>query len=1638
MSNELSNQISSSLSAQGRGTMAGAQEARGTFLEAIQPPPEEDVASLADVLSKVNESVAYLDYKKATEVKARLWGLAENTADYKAMPVADQERIRNGFMTQMTQKGQDYINNLDPNDPNNKYILESYGTFEAMRQGKQVDISGWDSFGKAVLRMSATAGMGLLAVDALNENDVRESMLGTAATEMDDIMIQAAGRYAPGEAADYKRGKIFGNIAGIGLDMASSVAFGAVTGLTKTGLVLGSKAAMAIGTGSKMARATGAAVKFLIPNTLEATLFIAEDTVYKTVNNELDFNEDLGEIIKGVPGSFLKGLIYASAGEIVLGGIVKTLKKGIKGTAGSFEKITGKAANKGDRAAIKSLTSSAKPGTIQEAQRISRELLSDLRTNKWSPEMDTLRLKKYMDEYGWSEEGAVDQVRRMREASFLKDADTWTDDLEMTRQGLVQGWGADVEITPSKDFMFKRFAGAELDTPIVVRNTPEDLGEFFHNHYEPSINKVLDDINLGSGMKVKDVQVELTSAHAGSTSVKINGGAVNRMFRPASEVVDGIEYQKLVDTLIPDSGLKVELVEPSKIFENFQPKKGVIQVPNKITSNRAGQKTVDSFLGQISEAATEGGKRVSISGKSIKRYLGTGSDLAYNKSFFKKLKHSLEVRQDGDKFIAKIKGTDFSEGGKVVKFNSEKEAIDYIAPRVHAEAFGGITGVQEALGRRGIDIKMKKGRISVKVNGDDYGEFDNLSELLSDKSLRPGLPYESKPQFMEIGLIGDGKPSKTYLNEGVGVEGTILGINTGLKKEGSTIQQMAEEYKSWEKVGTGNYKVKDTGIEGVDVFTDGMKVTVTVPETGFMKEFPDPLSAKAYLDDFKNRYDNILNRGSDAGFVVRPTKAGWAVVNDVEINHFKSIDDVDQFLALDSISNVRDLASPFLTRGAYQITAETSEAVAGVKKGLKETTTKRAIETEAQKGNKWRQIKDRWMKQTGARINDTGDIAGMTNYHRLQNSYRGLENETRIIQGKLDTIYKGVSDDQLNFMGLVLSREIDATGWEKAIGEMNEAMKTKYKVEEIVPYLQKTRDLLDQGGVLFGMDGKKYIQNYAPRLGDRDFAHAMDVSADKMFTGPDAFTNLLSQKVPPQDIPFFMYARTDELGTGLMDVNIRSMVETYYNIGNRSVYMKEPMDQLKKSIKAKEISPDNVTQLKQMIDSINGRVVDTPSANAAHALNTLKQAQKTSILGGHEMLTGPNGEKISMEKVFEQAVGEGGDFGSMARKIEAVNDKDSANKVFSSMVNGALMAYNMRMPVRNVGQIFTNLSPTLGIRTTNKAFIDVIGSKKLRARLQREMIGNGVMHPDVKIGKPTNIGKGIEGYANIGMYVFRRSDDLTRMVAMRASEIRATGAIDNLKNAYKLSKGKLSKADLDNFIHDGHIDYLDESVQARLVDMATGNSNAAGIIDEVGIKALMGREFTTMTMYDYTPHIRPEKFKGGMGNILGKMGTWPVAYFDLFKRGVKARPVEFTTKVVMAQAAVAMFYNDVLDMNGVPYTPLGNMAFTGGPAFTGFPKSLQAAFSGSAKILNGDIKGGAGDIINGASWFLPGHKQYRSAVKGWNSFQEAEYYDTALYLLGANPEWNQPGLSRFYKNLEPEDDFNLTSWADALKPAFIQ
>ena len=1642
---ELSTKIRGDLAAQGRGTVDAIDAARNEFLQSIAPAPDpSSVPSTVDVINRINEKTQGMSFYEAQQFKADHWRLVQNTPQYQQMQFADQEKIRNRFMTQLGTDQKAYFESLDPNDPNNEHILEMYNRFEGMRNGEDVDLNGWESFGKSFVRNSTTGGLLFGLGDKFTDVNLKDKLIGVEATEMENLMMNAAERFSPQEALDYKRGRVFGTMAGIGVDIAATVLLGGVTGATAKGLELGMSAQKAFGTASFAARQFGKLARVVVPNALDASIFVGETAVNRAMNNELDSNEDIKEFVKDIPGTFAKGMAYSIFGGMIFSGMAHAVGSSRRGAVNALEKAKdavpvskkemAKAASFFEGISEKEAMANITDQTTEKGLSFSRMLIRDTRKNMpWTPENFAKRVNKYVDA-GMTQEGAEHIVRNQMEASFLKDPDKWFNESEMNRQALYMTWGADAELTKSGDLRFKSFLDKPLDKPVVVSNNREGLEQFFKAHYEGQWNKHLEEVRLASGFKTGKVHVSIELPGETSRSVKLNSSSVYNTFRPGDTVTNKTQIEDIVNKISPNRNIKVEILEGKNFYKGFDYKADTIFIPKTVDSAAKSIKFAEHFFDQLKEISAPLGKSVDFDIKGIKALLNMTTDLKYNKSFFGKMGRKFLLEQDAKGYKVLLDGEVLKDGKGIKRFTTPDEAINYTAKQVHIEEFGGLKGLQETLSYKGVSLEMKGGKIAAKINGDDYKVFNTMEDVLEDPHMRPGLPYSKRPETFDINVFGDGTAKKTYVNDNV--SGTIEKF-----KKSETIIGLSSEMKDYQYVRKGSYKLKDSGIEGVDVYTNGSTTTVIIPETGFTKEFTSVSAAQHFLENFEKRYTNVLERAGEYGLITRPTQFGWAIGNDYEMHFVKSLDDVEKIISRESSIRVRDIADQHVIADAMKTSDKGLERLnSDYKRVLQERIAKRNQRARQKKSSRIQSWWNRAAKQSGARIRDNGNPESMRLFQVMQNSYRMMDNHTTTIDNEIEKIFKGFDDKELHFMGMILQREIHSGDWKKAAEEMNKVFKTNYKVDSrFETALNKAKDMFSQGGLEFGVDGGMWVQNYSPRFANKSWQQAFEVSAEgeDLLIGNDKLRQLLkANKIPDQEVPFFMHMRADEASTNLVETNVKHMLQNYYHIGIRTTYMKDPMEQLRKF--ASQIGNDpllreDMNVMKQMLDSINGRVVDTPTAQAAHSLNEIKRTRQEDIFG--KIFGKEEGSVQSMEEAFGTAMEQNGqDFGTIVKRLEGIDAMKSSDRFHSAMINGALMAWNARMPIRNIGQVYTNLAPIVGVRYTNRAVRDILSSKSLRKRLMDEGIEAGIINPDKVLTKMRNATDLAERNVNLGMYAFRRSDDFTRLVSMRATELRTQDAISLVK--LEIEKGVF---DPKSFLRKLSADYLDEGSQAKILDMVAGKNNPSGVLNELGIDAVMKREITTMTMYDYTPHLRPEMFRSKFGQIFGKMGTWPVAYFDLMKRGVQARGVEFVTKIAAAQAAMGFIYNDVLDMNGVAYTPLGNMTYMGGPALEGIPRMVGGATSALGGLFTGKmnpIEAGK-TLAKNSSFYLPFYKQARSVNKSLEAIQNDEYREGILYGLGANPEWNGPGLAgMFGLNIEPDSDYNFRSWWDGIYENF--
>ena len=1640
MSNNLAAKIAASNQAQGYGTQRGADEARDAYLkkqEEINNPPDQVTA--LEVMTKIEEIVADKPLAEAREIRSRGWGLVFNTEDFKNLNYGEQAEIKKLYDTKLNQRTQQAYDSLDPGDPANAHILKMYGQFNQMRAGEQVDINGWEAFGKALVENSTTGGLIFGAADMFSDSDLKETYIGTAAKEMEDLLIETAESFDYGEAQDYRRGRAYGTVLGLTADMGVLAATGSALGFAKAGTILGTKAAQAaIASGKtiKAAKAIKSIVTPLVINSLEGAVYVGEEYLNRFMNNEMEDNEDVDKFIKQIPGIFGAGVAMGLVGETLLKGVGHGMSRGrtaaIKTleTKGVIKDAAGRAKDKVQKTVVKSVVGETFSGsTIAEQKRYSRILLADMADETpWSVQRQADLRKKYLD-LGWTEEGADEVVMLQKQAAFLKNPDQFVAEDALTKEAIRMQWNADFEETADGALKFSRLNGKALDQAVVVKNTAEDLQAFYQNNIEGQWNKHLEEVRAFRGFFSAPLEVSVASKGAELTTVKIDSGYMLRMARPHDGVTDSAYIEQFVKQFDLGADVKIKSVDHNTFYKNYVNESGVLQIPQHITSPKQSEAFVVRLFEQIGMESHALGRFSTIEVEDIiKMVLGT-SNARYNKSFIKKLGHKASFVKDDKGFKIMLDGEVLRKGKAFRRFKTEKEAVNWTGKQLHMESLGGdIKGVQAELTHRGVRIEAKGGKLHTTINGDDYKVFDSIENLLEDSVTRPDIPYELRPAQFELSVMGDQK-KVTYANSGDGDRGVSAAAQKLNKSK--SIQELSQTMSEYSYVRPSTYKLKDPGVEGVEVFTNGITTTLRMPDTGFVKDFSSPALAKKYLADIQNQYGNVLKRADDIGMVIRPNKIGWTVGNDFKMRHFNSLSDAEKYLARDTWISAKELADPYATADATKIIDEAvSKSVLAKQLQLENISNAKMAKAQGKRESKWFKTARSLTEQTGTRIARSGDMEGSRVFKVVQDSFRKMDSENTMNFNMIHGTFKNFSDGDRHFMGMLLLRGDNPKGWADSVGELNKALGTEYKLTaDKVAALMRTKDLFEQGGQMFGVSGDKWIKEYAPRLASIDPNDPLKkLAAQDVIEHTDKYKQLISENMSPQDVPFFLNARTSESGTFLMDTNIENMLQQYYNIGTRAKYMKEPIAQLtaySKGIKGDRVKLDNLTQMKQVMDSITGRVDDTGSAMAAHNLNDIKRAKKEKLFGSDGPQKGDN-----TEDMFTKAIDENTSFEDVVKNLEGINAVKSGSRLFSAFQNGALMAWNLRMPIRNVSQVFTNLSPLVGIRYTNRAIHDVLKDKKTYERLYKEGVDTGIIAPvkaNIRMRSFTDVA---ERNVTLGMSIFRKSDDLTRVVSMRANELRVADAIMKAKVDMKTGLFDPTK-----FLRDTSGDYLDDAGQKRLLDMVSGVNSPTGVMDERGIKVLMQREITTLSMYDYSAHLRPEKMRTQVGQIFGKMSTWPVSYFELVRRGVKARPVEFTANIIAAQAAIGFIYNDMLDLNGVPYTPVGNMTYMGGPGLEGIPNALGAATSAIGNVAKGEqsLVEAAGDIGKAARWTIPFYKQVKDASRAIDRIQNNEYREGMLHMLGANPDYNMPGAAGVLGiNLEPNKDFSPASWWEAM------
>ena len=1445
--------------------------------------------NIFEQVKQVKEDPRYKDltFEKKVKVNQYLADQVTRSADFYNFKADQQQELKRAILT--TMPGISDKTYADPEvEDRAKKLLEQA---DSMRTGK-ADISFLDGIQEGS-RDYLTGKVVNGIADLFIKGDYTESLYGDDIKDIEKYRDYVANVYRPEGAADYRAGKIIGNILGFGADaVGMSMLYGSVGAPGLIGKALGQKVLQ-----ESFTKAGAYIPKMLLQGAIETTGYIGETALADYITGKLDEPNEVTSFIQNIPSTAGKGLAYFAFGESLglgLGAAFKNLKKVYSKKGFRPDSLMPKL-NESLDAVTEAWRTTLKEGTI------SKDNLKALRSA------------------GFDDEAISKLKRRATDANLVKDFKALEDDPDKLRQASLkilygmetENVGGALKVTTFDNEPLKRFEILEND---------KELKDFLIKQNRKLLNRSWETSYKLAGDELGKLELKFEIGDGKIEPIKVK--QVSKIF----EVRDTVPTKTLENTakkLLKSEDIKVVPVE-GYFKSKFPAKTNTIFIPTKIENPDQAKKFAKQYFQQL-EYLSDG--KIKVDSRALSRFVGSSSYVKYNKTF---LKEQLSV----DQFKIDPEGT------VSLKLDPEQDWLTFdtledAAAHVHASMYtpGEVGAILSRKKGYRLEVDPDSGKLTIDTGGEVITK-ESMTDLFKDPNLRPNLPYEKRPKFV-------------WLNENILTEESL--------GEGS-ITELREKIKQFEKEKAQiiNLYADDTGEVNVDNLS--FKVKAVIHENGFERTFDTLDQAKRWLSRDHKVYENLREDLYEKGWKLSPASGGFKIQSAGKDPIFvKSLDEArEQVAKVDDIFNVPEFFNENEISQAETVVKNFSKYQDYLEKELTGLYKKQArYEKKGYADNRLIQLFNKWFVPVRERIASSGNKAALELFdegHTANRLFTSKYAEAKLLmQGLFHGKGREFSLTELNNMGDILLKEVEPSEWFKVAEELKIDLKPEH-----IKTMQAVRDALDVLGEKFGIPAKDYIKNYFPRLRDMKQAD---------------FIQMISTPRSGIGDQWFKHLRTEDFVSTQFQNNIEQIMDLYLRVGYRELYLGNTVEKIANYTRAARagktdpIPNDILKLLEDTNEKIIGRVyssdkarniADRIEANRAHADKLLKKAQKTNM---------------------DQEV--------LASKLQAEMNRDYGIMV-QDAVTSALMAFKMKMPLRNMSQVFTVLGSTTGYSPVLKAQKFIGDSPDEAVKFYRELYEKGIIKP--REGKAFDLGQvhnAIKNLNHTGLNNFYNSDDYTRLVASK------TASILFQENYPRLAKGEI---DIETFMKNAKFNHLDEVDRIKATSLIQQG-------DIAGAETLLQRRLTDLTMFSYDQMSKPEGMNSMVGKLFGQYSTYPFSFAQFLRRGFKAEPVKFTARLLIGGSLIAKFYSDVLGMDYMlPDNPLQTVMFTGGPAMT---TGLSAYTDGLRLIQDpsiGKVRGISKEI---GRTFVPLYGVSSKVIEGMHHITEGDYHAGLINFMGA-------------------------------------
>ena len=676
--------------------------------------------------------------------------------------------------------------------------------------------------------------------------------------------------------------------------------------------------------------------------------------------------------------------------------------------------------------------------------------------------------------------------------------------------------------------------------------------------------------------------------------------------------------------------------------------------------------------------------------------------------------------------------------------------------------------------------------------------------------------------------------------------------------------------------------------------------------------------AKSFLDKDVDQLATVEQIANAKGYRVDPTPAGLLQVTDASGNTFiaKSKDELDALMkAAPDPSYQQNLVTMFGDEIDDEIAAKATKALQG-------DTSRKAYDfvNEAKRTpmREWDAYAGSFILPMKSSMEKVARLVGDRKIFDIVResdvTRRQMFGTARKVETYLDRAMRidGKELTRSQASQLMKLMEIPEGKWAEAAEKLGfELSSEHYRI------LNQTRAVLNFYGKRFGVDMDAMLQDYAPKI--RAFYLDMVKNPDSrkryasftkeaiikhLFTGrPDAL----------QAMDFFAkHTRLEAFLTAADNKNIVSATQFYIEHGLRELYMAPYIDEAEKWLSGVrgrvDINEADMAVIVSYFESLTGHTADPTRAILANRSLAASSAlanniRKLKVVGG---------------KNFADA-------------IDSIADSVITTDIPSKLQSGITYATLGARPIRALQNMmqYTNTMAIFGPYADDA--VKILAQDKDNAYI-KELFAKGLLNERIFASGAETVGVG-KGLLERSLRGQQNVEYMTRAWTAKAAEL----AFD--ENFKLLAAGQI---DFKRFVRLTNMDFMSDAVIDTIGDfIAKGNPNAArDVFQETAIRTLM---------FDYSKENYPRMFRGVMGRMFGKFGTYPVGMIDMYKNMLGrgdwgTRAVRATRLIGLTTAVYEAFRIAGIDYSGfLAYDPF---TFAGGPLYQTAQDMLNARDTG--------------------------------------------------------------------------------------------